>query len=79
MAAMLHVANTQEEAFTGALEEWQELRKTVISWASAEFPEVEGYLCWAEGQGRPIESEQVTSAGLGPLAGTFNQQVRREL
>ena len=80
--ARLKSARPAEEKFTGARSEYEEFRKSLISWASADFEQVEGFLDWAEEQSRPITEEEVKAEALGPLGPllvTFNGQLRREL
>ena len=74
----LKSSRPKDEGFGGEREFWQEFRKSVVSWASADFPEVETYLTWAEGQTEPVETSKLEAA-LGPLAVAFHRQLRREL
>ena len=77
--ANLKSSRPAEGEFDGRRENYDEFRKSTISWASAQFPDVESYLSWAEDQTRAISAEDVESSSLGPLGVSFHRQFRREL
>ena len=77
--AELKSSRPSEGDFDGNRDNYDEFRKTTISWASAHYPDVEMYLAWAEDQTTPITPDSVEGAGLGPLAVNFHKQFRREL
>ena len=77
--AKLKSARPADGGFSGSREAYEEFRKSTISWASADYPQVEEYLSWAEEQADVIDAKAIEASGMGHAMKLFNQQFRREL
>ena len=77
--AKLKSARPADGAFAGARDNIVEFRKSVVSWASADYPGVDEILRWAEERTDEVTAAAVQGSGLDAQAAALNQQLRREL